>query len=116
MSVIDTIWAEINTPTGQIGPLSSAYGRAMGGVGHAVLGAAFCAPLGVWGLAAAIPLAPLYWLTKERGDLRRGGRLWDGIEDATCVSLGAWYGVFWWPWAVLLAAGIIMASAAVRAR
>ena len=116
MAVFSAIWAEINTPTGQTGPLSAAYARAMGGVGHAVLGAAFCAPLGVWGLGAALVLALIYWTAKERGDLRRGGRLWDGVEDATCVSLGAWYGVIWWPAAVLVAAAIIMASAAVRAR
>lgn len=114
--VLNTIWKEINTPTGQVGPLSAAYGRAMGGVGHAALGALFCAPLGVWGLAFALVMALAYWLTKERGDLRRGGRFWDGVEDAICVSLGAWYGVVWWPGAVLLAAGIIMLSAAVRAR
>ena len=54
--MIGIIWAEINTPTGRIGPLSAAYARAMGGVGHAVLGAALCAHLGTWGIGAAVVL------------------------------------------------------------
>ena len=118
---VDLILAEIATPTGQVGPLGGAYLRAVSGIGHALLGAAFFAPLGLLGLGAplivrAAIVALIYWLAKERGDLRRGGSLWDGIEDAICVSLGAWYGAVWWPVAVLAAAGIILGSAAVRAK
>lgn len=102
--MLGVIWAEITTPTGQAGPLSAAYARAMSGVGHAVLGATFCAPLGASGIIMALAVAVIYWTAKERGDLRRGGLMWDGIEDALCVSLGAWYGVIWWPAAVLVAA------------
>lgn len=112
----DLIIAEIQTPTGMIGPLHAAYVRAMSGIGHAVLGAALCAPFGWAGLLAGPILALLYWAAKEAGDLRRGGKLWDGAEDALCVSLGAWYGAAWWPFAILLAAGIILASAAWRAK
>ena len=114
--VVDLIMAEISTPTGQVGPLGGAYLRAVSGMGHAVLGAAFCAPFGWWGLGAALAVAVVYWLVKERGDLRRGGDVWDGVEDAICVSLGAWYGAIWWPVAVLVAAGIILGSAAWRAK
>ena len=57
MSFADLILAEINTPTGMIGPLHSAYTRAM-----------------------------------------------SGIEDAICVSLGAWYGAWWWPIGMFAAA------------
>lgn len=38
--MIRLIWAELDAPTGQTGPLSAAYSRAAGGVWHAVLGAA----------------------------------------------------------------------------
>lgn len=59
-------------------------------------------------------IAGIYWATKERGDLKRGGSFWDGAEDAVMVSLGAWYGVWWWP-ALILGAGLyIMAVAAWR--
>lgn len=116
MRFADLIAAELETPTGMVGPLHGAYTRAMSGIGHAVLGAAFAAPFGWHGIIAACLIASLYWVAKESGDLRRGGNLWDGIEDAICVSLGAWYGPWWWPMAVLAAAGIILASAAVRAK
>lgn len=114
VSLLSLIWAEIATPSGQVGPLSAAYRRAVEGVAHAVLGAAFCAPLGLWGLAAALPVAAVYWRAKEAGDLRRGGRLWDGAEDAVMVALGAWYGGPWWPALMLGCAAYIMASAAWR--
>ena len=121
MRFADLIIAEIMTPTGQTGPLGGAYLRAVSGIGHALFGAAFFAPLGLLGLGApmivrAAIVALIYWLAKERGDLRRGGDVWDGIEDAICVSLGAWYGAIWWPVAVLVSAGIILGSAAWRAR
>jgi hypothetical protein len=108
------IWEEIQTPSGQTGPLSAAYRRAVEGIGHGVLGAAFCAPFGVWGIAPGIVIAAAYWAIKERGDLRRGGRVWDGVEDTVMVCLGAWYGVWWWPAMILGAGGYIMASAGWR--
>jgi hypothetical protein len=110
------IIAELNTPTGQIGPLDGAYRRAAGGVWHAVVGAVFCAVFGLWGLPSALVIATIYWAVKEIVDLRRGGGLWDSVEDAICVCLGAWYGVWWWPAMVCLAGGIILASAAVRTK
>ena len=114
--ILSLIWAEINTPSGQAGPLSGAYRRAVEGIGHAVLGAAFCAYLDGWGLALAVPVAAIYWLAKERGDLRRGGRWLDGAEDAVMVGLGAWYGPAWWPALVLACGGLQMLSAAWRVR
>ena len=116
MKLADLILEEINTPTGMIGPLHGAYTRAMSGIGHAVLGASAFAALGLWGIVWAAIGAAVYWLLKERGDLRRGSDLWDGVEDAICLSLGAWYGPWWWPVAALAAAGIILVSAGVRAR
>lgn len=96
--MIRLIWAELDTPTGQTGPLSAAYARAAGGVWHAVFGAALVQSLGLgFGLATGLALALVYWLVKERGDLRRGGAIMDGLEDAVMVWLGAWYGAAWWP-------------------
>lgn len=38
---------------------------------------------------AALVVGLGYWLIKERGDLKRGGGLRDGIEDAVFVAVGA---------------------------
>jgi hypothetical protein len=114
--MIDLIWQELNTPSGQRGPMSAAYARGASGVWHGVLGAAVVAFLGVWGLAAAVPLALVYWLVKEKGDLARGGSILDGLEDAVMVSLGAWYGAVWWPLMICGCGVYIMAAGAWRAR
>jgi hypothetical protein len=111
---LSLIWAELRTPTGAAGPLSAAYARAMGGIGHAVAGACVAVlapvdPLILWGA-----LVVVYWLAKEANDLRRGGRFWDGVEDALMVGLGAWYGAAWWPCVIVGAAVYIMATAAWR--
>lgn len=106
--LIDQIWQEIMTPSGQTGPLGAAYQRGVVGMAHALLGAAFVAPLGWYGLGAAYLLGLAYWLAKERGDLRRNGDLRDGAEDALMVSLGAFYGPWWWPGAVLALGGALM--------
>ena len=114
VSTLDAIWAEINTPSGQQGPLGAAYLRAVVGMGHALLGAAFVAPLGLYGLPAAYLLGLVYWLAKERGDLRRGGDLRDGLEDAVMVSLGAFYGPWWWPAVMIGCGGYLMFMGARR--
>lgn len=114
MSLLDLIWREINTPTGQIGPLSRAYARAMSGIGHAMLGAAAAGVLGGWGIAFGLGVAVAYWMAKERGDLRRGGAIWDGLEDATLVCIGTYYGPWWWPLVVLACAGYVMVVGAIR--
>lgn len=108
------ILAELLTPSGQAGPAAAVYRRAAEGVWHAVLGAACVAVLGGWGIAAALPLAAAYWWAKERRDLRRGGAFWDGAEDTVMVSLGAWYGAWWWPGLICLCALSIMAIAIWR--
>ena len=113
-AVLDLILEELRTPSGQTGPLSDAYVRAVTAGGHALLGAAVCAYAGAWGLAFAIPVGLSYWVLKERSDLRRGGAVLDGAEDAVMVSIGAWYGVTWWPAVVLACMGYILASAAWR--
>jgi len=117
MTLFEALWLEINTPTGQTGPISAAYARAAGGVWHAVFGAALVQSLGLgFGLATGLALALVYWLVKERGDLRRGGRWWDGAEDAVMVSLGAWAGPWWWYGLVCGAGVYVLASAAWRAQ
>jgi hypothetical protein len=110
--MLDLIWQEINTPTGQQGPLDAAYRRAVVGIAHAMLGAALVAPFGWYGLGAALGIALGYWLAKERGDLRRGGDLRDGLEDALMVSLGAFYGPWWWPAVMIGCGGYLMAVGA----
>lgn len=112
--MISLILTELATPTGQPGPLSVAYSRAAGGVWHSVLGAAFCAWFGLPGLPLAIAVAGIYWALKEAGDIRRGGKVWDGLEDALMVSLGAWYGALWWPVMICGAGVYILTSAAWR--
>ena len=41
---------------------------------------------------ATVTVGLVYWLSKERADLARGGGWRDGIEDALAVSLGGWAG------------------------
>jgi hypothetical protein len=112
--MIDLIWREINTPSGLTGPLDAAYRRAVVGMGHALLGAAFSGVFGGYGLGAAFVLALAYWLAKERGDLRRGGDVRDGLEDALMVSLGAFYGPWWWPAVMVMCGGYLMFMGARR--
>ena len=109
VSTLDAIWREINTPSGQTGPLDAAYRRAVIGMAHALLGAAFAGLLGWYGLGAAYLLGLAYWLAKERGDLRRGGDVRDGLEDAVMVSLGTFYGPWWWPLVMIGCGGYLMA-------
>ena len=86
--------AELDTPSNQVGPLHAAYERGVIGMGHGLVGALLGAVAGLFGAEpwlAALIVAPLYWLGKEVGDLRRGGTVADGAEDAACVGLGALY-------------------------
>ena len=112
MTLFDAIWDEIHNPHG--GRLAAAHARATTAGAHAVLGAC-AASGGVWWLGLAV--AALYWLAKERGDLRRGGAWLDGAEDTLCVWIGTCYiGPWWWPVAVLAIMGYVMAMGAIRAR
>ena len=103
MSFWTALWAELKRPsTLPPGPLGAAYQRGIIGMAHMAIGAAaasLVAPeLVAWGAVARVGIIALYWVGKEAGDLRRGGTLADGIEDAACVGLGAWT---FSPWAVL---------------
>lgn len=66
--------------------------RGATGVWHAALGAIpglIIADYGKWPMVAAIAVVVGIYLIKEWGDLRRGGRCRDSIEDALFVWMGA---------------------------
>jgi hypothetical protein len=103
MSFWAAFFDEIGRPTGTApGPLHAAYERAVVGMAHMALGAAAASILpmewAVLGAVARLTVMAVYWLAKESGDLKRGGTVADGIEDAACVGLGCWT---FNPWAVL---------------
>lgn len=108
MSVRDAImaiWREMVTPSRRDeGP----YLSVLIAIAHAMVGATFVSFVAVlpWAVLpiarAGIPL--VYWLAKERGDIRRGGSVLDGLTDAGFVALGAAYGGASWPATVLGAA------------
>lgn len=80
-----------------------AYTWAVIALGHVMLGAALQGALGAAGALARLALTAVYWLAKERGDLRRGGTLKDGLIDAAFVGVGAFYaGPRWWPVVVMM--------------
>lgn len=83
------------------------YTWAVIGLGHVMLGAALQGVLGASAAAVRLSLAVAYWCAKERGDLRRGGSLRDGLIDAAFVGVGAFYtGARWWPLAVILTVAV----------
>jgi len=95
------IWREMMTPSARG---ERPFLSLLIAVAHAVLGAALW-PLASGLVAGARLAAPaLYWLIKERADLKRGGGVRDGMIDAAMVGLGAFYGAGWWPAAILSAA------------
>jgi len=112
--ILDDLFGEILTPSGQPGPLHKAYERAVEGIGHAMLGAGLVSLLGVWGLLPGMAVAVAYWWIKERGDLKRGGSWADGAEDMLLVWLGAFYGPWWWPLVILAVGGYLMVMGAIR--
>ena len=110
MPFLSALLAELARPsTLPPGPLHGAYERAVIGMAHMTLGAAMALVLppswALCGAAARAAIVAGYWLAKERGDMRRGGTLADGIEDTACVGLGAWT---WHPLAVLAVGGWLM--------
>lgn len=110
MTLLGSIWREINDPNG--GALGPQYLRAVTAGGHAFLGACFAQDMWWAGLAVAV----IYWLVKEWGDLGRGGTIRDGLEDTVMVWLGTFYvGPWWWPWLMVGCMAYIMAAGAWRA-
>jgi hypothetical protein len=109
MNILDAMLAELARPSDlPPGPLHKAYERAVVGIGHLVLGAAIAGLLSPapW---ACLALAGVYFAIKEVGDLRRGGTLRDGVEDAACVGLGLFYAGQWFaPGAAILIGGYLM--------
>lgn len=99
MSVWRSLLAELATPSA---PDESPYLWMLVAIGHAVAGAALAQAVpGVWPAVARAAVPVAYWLTKERADLRRGGRVADGLVDAAFVALGTFHGAWWWPVTVL---------------
>lgn len=116
MRLLDLIWAELNTPSDQIGPLARAYQRGAIAAWHMLLGSVVALPMGdaQWLFGGVV--ATIYWLIKERGDLRRGGRVWDGLEDAVCVYLGTFCGPWWWGPVCLASTGYVFLMGAINDR
>jgi len=91
---LEALWREAMRPSG---PDEGPYQFTVIAIGHAMIGAALS-----WG---GLPVAALYWLVKERNDLRRGGCWRDGMIDTGFVALGTFYsGPFWWPILVIVLA------------
>jgi hypothetical protein len=59
-------------------------------------------------------VALAYWLWKERGDMKRGGALRDGLEDTVGVWFGTYYGPWWWPFLAAFAMALIYVLAVWR--
>lgn len=80
--------------------------------GHLGFGAALCQLTG-W----VLPIPVLYWVLKERRDLRLGGSFWDGIIDAGFVGVGA--AAFMaslpiWAWFIIAVGGTLIRSGVRR--
>lgn len=98
MTALRRLLAEVMQPTD-----GAPYVWAVIALGHVMLGAALQGVLGATAAAARLGLAVAYWIAKERGDLRRGGSVRDGLIDAAFVGVGAFYdGSRAWPVAVVL--------------
>lgn len=107
--LLSTLWRELRSPVG--GVHAPEHHRAVTFGGHVLLGAC-AASGGIWWVGLIV--AAVYWLWKERGDLKRGGAWRDGIEDTVAVFVGTFYGPAWWPFVASLSMGIIFAVAVWR--
>lgn len=101
ISTLREIWAAILTPSA---PDEPAYDRLVISAAHAVLGAALATLFQPMTVLAAACLPILYWVIKERRDLRLGGSFRDSLWDTAAVALGLGYGAPWWPVATLFLA------------
>lgn len=99
IEAIKRILASVSQPSVR----ETGYTWAIIATGHVMLGAAFAS---VW------PVALLLYAAKEVRDLRRGGRLADGVADFLLVAVGLTYtGPLWWPVAVF---GTVCAGAVIK--
>lgn len=105
--------SELMTPTNQeiAGPTSKAYRKLVGSVAHGVLGQAAMICLGWLGLAfwPAFLLVLGLYIAKEANDLRKGGDLADGIEDAASTLFAAFYHASGWLPLMILLNGVMIA-------
>lgn len=113
--ILKSIWREIVTPSKLDEP---PYYIMLIAVGHALLGASFAwVDFGVVLVGIRILVPAVYWLWKERADLRKGGNVADGILDAAFVALGTTYaGPWWWPPVILLLALITAVAFSMKRR
>jgi len=109
IKALRTVIRDLATPG-----VGTSYVRGVIWIAHAMVGAAFVSWFGLIGLFPALGLGLAYWTIKERGDLQRGGALWDGIEDALGVCMGGLYGMPHWPEAILATGFGIMVLAEWR--
>ncbi len=108
---LSNVIADLATPG-----VGSPHHRAMTFVGHAMVSAALVDWLGIAGFAAAGIVAAVYAL-KERRDIRKGGGIWDSLEDTLAIAMGGFYGTLLWPAYVLgTAFGVMVLSEARRLR
>jgi hypothetical protein len=67
----------------------------LGALGAALVGYLIAGPVLI---AGRLAITLFYWLTKEAGDLRRGGSWFDGLSDTAFVGWGLFYtGSAFWP-------------------
>ena len=92
MNSVSALWATILTPSARD---EDGYTWACIFLGHAVLGLAIGQAFGAEAAGSRALLAAVYWLVKERGDLRRGGSLLDGAADALALWAGAYMAERW---------------------
>lgn len=100
--VFGVFWKEARIPSSKA---ETVYEWVLIQTGHVFIGSLFSLiSLVIPYFWIAVPF--LYFLIKERQDLKKGGDLMDSITDAFFVGIGATYLIFF-PWNVLLAAGLI---------
>ncbi len=106
---LSNIIADLATPG-----IGSPYTRGVIFIGHSMVSAALVDALGIAGFIASGAIAIAYAILKERRDIRKGGGIWDSLEDTLAVAMGGFYGALLWPAYVLGTAFGVMVLAEAR--